>query len=67
MDILIKPFSTKHNTAPFSQIKTEDFQPAFERAIEIGRKEIDAIIENTDAPTFANTVEALDFAGETLD
>jgi peptidyl-dipeptidase Dcp len=67
MEILIKPFATKHNTAPFSQIKTDDFKPAFERAIEIGRAEIDALIDNAEAPNFQNTIAALDFAGETLD
>ncbi|HEY0091773.1 MAG TPA: M3 family metallopeptidase, partial [Flavobacterium sp.] len=67
MKILTTHFTTKHNTAPFSQIRTEDFKPAFEKAIEMGRGEIHAIIENPDAPTFQNTIEALDFSGETLD
>ena len=67
MEILIKPFATKHNTAPFSQIKTEDFKPAFIEAIAIGRNEIDAIINNEAEPSFDNTIAALDFAGETLD
>jgi peptidyl-dipeptidase Dcp len=65
--ILTKPFQTKHNTAPFSQIKTGDFKPAFEEAIAMARKEIDDIISNTDSPTFENTIEALDYSGETLD
>jgi oligopeptidase A len=64
---LTQHFNTKHNTAPFSQIKNEDFQPAFEEAIEIARKEIDEIINSTETPTFENTIEALDFSGETLD
>jgi Zn-dependent oligopeptidase len=64
---LTQHFNTKHNTAPFSQIKNEDFQPAFEKSIEIARKEIDEIINNTETPTFENTIEALDFSGETLD
>src|SRR6476620_11918094 len=67
MKILTQHFNTKHNTAPFSQIKTEDFKPAFEEAIEMGLKEIDAIIANPEAPTFQNTIEALDYSGETLD
>ena len=54
MSILTHTFQTKHNTAPFSQIKTDDFKPAFEEAIAMARKEIDRIIENTDAPTFEN-------------
>jgi oligopeptidase A len=64
---LTQHFNTKHNTAPFSQIKNEDFQPAFEEAIEIARKEIEEIINSTETPTFENTIEALDFSGETLD
>jgi peptidyl-dipeptidase Dcp len=67
MKILTQNFQTKHNTAPFSQIKIEDYQPAFETTIAEARAEIDAIINNTEAPTFENTIEALDFAGQALD
>ncbi|WP_295338558.1 M3 family metallopeptidase [Flavobacterium sp.] len=67
MKILTSTFQTKHNTAPFSQIKIEDYQPAFEENIAKARAEIDAIINNPEAPTFENTIEALDFAGQTLD
>jgi peptidyl-dipeptidase Dcp len=67
MKILTEPFTTKHNTAPFSQIKIEDYQPAFEANIEAARAEIDAIINNPEVPTFQNTIEALDFSGEALD
>ena len=67
MKILTSTFQTKHNTAPFSQIKIEDYQPAFEETIAQARAEIDAIINNPEAPTFENTIEALDFAGQALD
>lgn len=67
MKVLTSTFNTKHNTAPFSQIKIEDYQPAFETTIAEARAEIDAIINNTEAPTFENTIEALDFAGQALD
>ena len=67
MKILTSTFQTKHNTAPFSQIKIEDYQPAFEENIAKARAEIDAIINNPEAPTFENTIEALDFAGQALD
>ena len=67
MKILTTYFNTKHNTAPFLQINTEDFKPAFEEAIAIGRKEIDTITSNPDSATFENVIEALDFSGETLD
>lgn len=67
MKILTQKFDTKYNTAPFSQIKLEDYKPAFEENIAKARAEIDAIISNPDIPTFENTIEALDFSGENLD
>ena len=67
MTILNKPFQTPYNTAPFSKIRNEDYLPAFKTAIEKARAEIDAIVNNSEAPTFANTIEALDYSGEELD
>ncbi|MGL5113563.1 MAG: M3 family metallopeptidase [Flavobacterium sp.] len=67
MSILTSLFNTKYNTAPFSQIKLEDYQPAFIENIAAAKAEIDAIINNPAAPTFENTIEALDFSGNTLD
>ncbi|THV59988.1 M3 family peptidase [Flagellimonas alvinocaridis] len=60
---LLEPF----DQAPFSKIKNEHFKPAFLEAIESAKKEIDAIVENPEAPTFENTLEALDFSGQQLD
>ena len=67
MSVLTQKFNTKHNTAPFSIIKTEDYLPAFLENIEKARLEIDNIIKSTENPTFENTIEALDFSGEALD
>ena len=67
MTILTKQFTTKFETAPFSQIKMEDYQPAFEGNIKAAKAEIDAIINNPETPTFKNTIEALDFSGNALD
>lgn len=67
MKTLTSTFNTKHNTAPFSQIKLEDYKPAFIENIAQAKAEIDAIITNSDAPTFENTIVALDFSGEQLD
>jgi peptidyl-dipeptidase Dcp len=67
MKTLTQTFNTKHNTAPFSQIKLEDYKPAFIENIAKAKAEIDAIINNTDVPTFENTIEALDFSGNALD
>jgi peptidyl-dipeptidase Dcp len=63
MNPLLSPF----DTAPFSDLKNEHFMPAFMQAITDARAEIDAIIENPDAPTFKNTIAALDFSGKQLD
>ena len=67
MNILNKNFNTPYNTAPFSKIKNEDYLPAFKTAIEKARAEIDAIVNNSEEPTFSNTIEALDYSGEELD
>ncbi|WP_053991707.1 M3 family metallopeptidase [Mangrovimonas sp. TPBH4] len=67
MNILNKPFDTPFNTAPFSKLKNEDFLPAFKEGIAQAKAEIEAITANPEAPTFQNTVEALDFSGEQLD
>ncbi|VAV84110.1 Dipeptidyl carboxypeptidase Dcp [hydrothermal vent metagenome] len=66
MNPLNQYFSTPCNTAPFSKIKTEDFLPAFKKAITKAKAEIDAIVNNPDAPNFENTLEALDFSGQEL-
>jgi Zn-dependent oligopeptidase len=67
MNILTKYFKTKHNTAPFSQIKLSDYLPAVQEGIEATKNEIDAIVNTTQNPTFENTIEALEFAGSQLD
>lgn len=63
---LLQEFNTFHNTAPFSLIKESDYESAFAKAIQIAKKEINSITENTAAPSFENTIEALDSSGETL-
>jgi peptidyl-dipeptidase Dcp len=63
----MNPLLTPFDTAPFSKIKNEHFKPAFLQAIEDARAEIDTIAMNPSAPTFENTIEALDFSGQQLD
>ncbi len=65
--ILLNSYKTPYNTAPFSKIKDEYFLPSFKTAIENAKNEIDVIINNSEAPNFENTIEALDFSGEQLD
>ena len=67
MSILNTRFDTPFNTAPFSKIKTEAYLPAFKKAIENAKNEIDQIVENKALPSFENTIEALDYTGEQLD
>lgn len=67
MSALNYPFNTVHGTAPFTQIKTEDYIPAFQKAIQDTKAEIDAITANTATPTFENTLEALAYSGMELD
>ncbi|MDO5978048.1 M3 family metallopeptidase [Flavivirga spongiicola] len=65
-NILVKPFETAYNSAPFSKIDNNDFLPAFKQAIASAKSEIDTIAKNDEVPTFKNTIEALDFSGEQL-
>ncbi|OOV18277.1 M3 family metallopeptidase [Flavobacterium sp. LM4] len=67
MSVLLSKFITKHNTAPFSQIKIEDYFPAFQEGIALAKAEIDAIVNNPEAPTFENTILAMEYSGEILD
>ena len=59
--------STLPYSAPqFDKIETQHYLPAFKQAIEEGKAEIDAIVNNPEAPSFKNTIEALEYAGDTL-
>ncbi len=66
-DILITTFNTPFQSAPFEQIKTEDYLPAFEALILKAEQEIDNIVNNTAAPDFKNVLEALAYAGQELE
>ncbi|MCD8313918.1 MAG: M3 family peptidase, partial [Bacteroidales bacterium] len=50
----------------FDLIKNEHYVPAFREALRQAKAEIDAIADNPDAPTFENTVEAMEYAGRAL-
>ncbi|MCX6543664.1 MAG: M3 family metallopeptidase [Acidobacteria bacterium] len=63
---LLKDWTTPFGVPPFSEIKAEHFVPAIKEAIAQQRKEIDAIANNPQRPTFANTIEALENAGDLL-
>ena len=59
-------WDTPYGVPPFSQIKDEHFMPAFEKGMEENLAEIDVIVNNTEAPTFANTLEELERTGNLL-
>ena len=58
---------TPFGVPAFDKVKIEHYMPAFEQAIAENEAEIAAIVNNPEAPTFANTIEALDRSGELLD
>lgn len=51
----------------FDKISNEHYLPAFEAGIAEAKAEIDAIVANEEEPTFQNTIEAMEYAGQTLD
>ncbi len=61
------PYDTPHGTIPFDKIKTEHYLPAFEEGIKQAKAEIEAIANNPQAPTFENTIVALEKSGKLLD
>lgn len=63
MNPILEKSSAPFGAPRFDLIKNEHFLPAFEEAIKLGKAEIDTIASNPDAPTFANTVVALEYAG----
>ena len=70
MDPNINPFFQEWNTPyevpPFLDIKDEHYMPAYEQGMKENLEEIDAIVNNPEAPTFANTIEELERTGQLL-
>ena len=64
------PFFSEWNTPyeipDFGRIKTEHYMPAFEEGMLRQKAEIDAIVNNSEAPTFENTVLAYEYSGKLL-
>ena len=58
---------TPFETTPFHLIKTEHFEPAMEEGMKVHNQEVDAIVNCPEAPTFANTIVALEKSGALLD
>jgi peptidyl-dipeptidase Dcp len=64
---LLRRFNTPFEAPDFPAVSTTDFLPAFAEAMARHNAEIAAIASNADKPTFANTIDALEMAGEDLD
>lgn len=67
MNPFFSKYNTPHGTVPFDQIKLEHYEPAIVEGMARQKAEIDAIINNPDEPTFANTVEPYELSGEMLE
>ncbi|MDR0750059.1 MAG: M3 family metallopeptidase [Tannerellaceae bacterium] len=62
----LSEYTTPYGVPPFDKIKLEHYKPAFLLGMDEQVKEVDAIIKQTEAPTFENTIAALDRSGELL-
>jgi peptidyl-dipeptidase Dcp len=67
MNALTSPWNTTFSLPPFAEIRDEEFAPAFDAALAEARANIGQIATNPDAPTFANTIDALELAEALLD
>ena len=63
---LLSKSTLPYGAPQFDKIENQHYIPAFKQAIEEAKSEVDAIINNTEAPTFENTIEALEYAGSAL-
>lgn len=63
---LLHPKETYLNTPDFGSIKVEHYKPAFYEAMRIHSAEIDSIANNPEAPTFENTIVAMERSGQAL-
>ena len=64
---LLSESSAPFGAPEFDKIENEHYLPAFEAGIAEAKAEIDAIVANQEEPTFENTIEAMEYAGATLD
>lgn len=63
----MKPYDTPYQIPPFEEIEISDYMPAFEAGVAEARASIDSIVNNPEAPTFDNTILALDNLSPTLE
>ena len=63
---LLSDWNTPFELPPFNTINAEHFREAFDVALVENEAEMVAIAENIEAPTFQNTIEAMELSGESL-
>ena len=64
---ILSDWTNPFEIAPFAEISDDDFSPALGHAMQAHNTQIDAIASNPEFPSFANTIEAFEAAGEQLD
>lgn len=63
----LQPYNTPHGTVPFNKIALAHYEPAIREGINQEDEEINAIVTNSEKPTFDNTILALEQSGELLE
>jgi len=63
---IIAESGNPYGAPAFDKITEDDYLPAFKIALEEAKADINAVVRNTEAPTFENTVKELAYAGENL-
>ena len=66
MNPFFETYTTPYEVPPFDLIKNEHFKPAILEGIRKQEAEINAIVSNTDKPTFENTILAMENSGKLL-
>ena len=64
---LLAPWTGPFEAPPFGAVRAEHYRPAFDEALARNKAEIDTIVSNSEAPSFGNTIEAMERSGEALD
>ncbi|MCK5074399.1 MAG: M3 family metallopeptidase [Bacteriovoracaceae bacterium] len=67
MNPLLSKFATPYETVPFNEIKNEHYLPALKESIELSKKDIEKIKNNSEAPTFENVLEAMNEVTDRLE
>lgn len=65
--VLLQEWDTPFGLPPFSKVTPAAYTPAFERAFAAAETNLEAIAQNPEAPTFANTIDALELAEDQLE